>query len=166
MSTNPLTRLPIHGPSLRRAQTEPFEFRLVPEGVLVRNLKYANPAEHEYLVTVEAGVPICCTCPADLHYDGACKHRLAVAIRKPVLDAAVAALLSADGGVAGRPRRDENDDAVEDTEEEADESGAGGAEANVDADVDERPPDCSCPDDPEGFPCWPCVRDGRKKLPE
>ncbi len=69
----------------KRAQYEALEFTIVPEGVLVRNASHANPAEHEYLVTVRDGVPVACECPADDRYDGACKHRVGVAIRTPIL---------------------------------------------------------------------------------
>ncbi|WP_114578519.1 SWIM zinc finger family protein [Saliphagus sp. LR7] len=41
-------------------------------------------------MNVENGVPVACECPADTYRDGACKHRVAVAIREPVLAAATA----------------------------------------------------------------------------
>ncbi|WP_306061847.1 SWIM zinc finger family protein [Natronococcus wangiae] len=37
---------------------------------------------------MEDGLPHSCTCSADEHHQGACKHRVAVAIRTPVLEAA------------------------------------------------------------------------------
>jgi len=39
-------------------------------------------------VTIKDGLPHSCPCPADEHYQGACKHRVAVAIRTPILEAA------------------------------------------------------------------------------
>ncbi|WP_232833891.1 SWIM zinc finger family protein [Saliphagus sp. LR7] len=39
-------------------------------------------------MTIGDGLPDSCTCPADEHHQGACKHRVAVAIRTPVLDSA------------------------------------------------------------------------------
>jgi hypothetical protein len=125
----------------KRAQYEAFEFTLVPEGVLVRNASHANPADHEYRVTIRDGIPIACECPADEHYEGACKHRVSVALRTPVLQAAVDRQLAADGGPAvgtdqdGRPAVTSRG----------------------------RPTECSC-DDLDGFPCWHCVRTGRKDL--
>ena len=52
------------------------------------NCSHDDPSEHRYLVRVVDGVPASGTCPADEHYDDACKHRIAVAIRGPVLAAA------------------------------------------------------------------------------
>ncbi len=31
---------------------------------------------------------------------------------------------------------------------------------------DDRPEDCDCEELSGDFPCWPCVRDGRRELPE
>ncbi|WP_306061834.1 SWIM zinc finger family protein [Natronococcus wangiae] len=39
-------------------------------------------------MTIKDGLPHSCTCPADEHHRGACKHRVAVAIRTSVLEAA------------------------------------------------------------------------------
>ncbi|ELZ01021.1 SWIM zinc finger family protein [Natrialba aegyptia] len=87
-SAHPIERLDPTQRTLRRAQYEAFEFELVAQGVLVRNASHANPEDHEYLVTIEDGLPHSCPCPADEHHQGACKHRVAVAIRTPVLEAA------------------------------------------------------------------------------
>lgn len=48
-----------------------------------------DPEDHEYRVSVVDGVPTVCECPADRYHDEVCKHRVAVAIRRPVLAAAV-----------------------------------------------------------------------------
>ena len=97
------------------------------------NCSHDDPSEHRYLVRVGDGVPASCTCPADEHYDDACKHRVAVAIRGPVLDAAVDATVATDGG-----------------------SRVGdGNSVNLD---DAR--DCDCESLPDSVPCWPCYRDG------
>ncbi|ELY91408.1 SWIM zinc finger family protein [Natrialba taiwanensis] len=87
-SAHPIERLDPPQRTLRRAQYEAFEFELVAQGVLVRNASHATPEDHEYLVTIEDGLPHSCPCPADEHHQGACKHRVAVAIRTPVLEAA------------------------------------------------------------------------------
>ena len=88
---HPLTQLQTNRRTIKRAQYEAFEFSLTTRGVLVRNASHATPADHEYLVAIEDGLPATCECPADEHYESACKHRVAVAIRRPVLDAALAA---------------------------------------------------------------------------
>jgi hypothetical protein len=84
---------------LKRAQYEAFAFSLFEGDVIVRNESHADPANHEYRVTVEDGVPTVCECPADTKYDGACKHRLAVAIRPRILQAIRRLQVAADGGV-------------------------------------------------------------------
>ena len=49
-----------------RANWEGFEFRVPAEGrVRVENVSYgADSDEHVYVVSVEAGIPFDCTCPA------------------------------------------------------------------------------------------------------
>jgi len=90
MSANVLRELEVSPEVAKRAQYEGFEFELEAPGlVLVRNTSWPNPEDHEYRVNVVDGVPEVCECPADMHHDGACKHRVAVAIRLPVLNAAV-----------------------------------------------------------------------------
>jgi len=95
---HPLNQLVYTDRVAKRAQYEAYEFELVSEGVRVRNCSHADPAAHEYVVTVENGVPTSCDCPADEHYEGACKHRVAVAIRRPIVDAAAERQVRADGG--------------------------------------------------------------------
>lgn len=86
----PLNHLEVTKRVVKRAQYEAFTFAVAPHGIRVRNESHADPADHEYLVSVDDGLPTACECPADEHYEGACKHRVAVAIREPVLQAAVA----------------------------------------------------------------------------
>jgi len=124
----------------KRAQYEAFEFTIVPEGVRVRNGSHANPEEHEYLVTVSQDIPQTCTCPANARFDGACKHRVGVAIRKPILDAANRQV-AADGGV---------------------ETSAGLASQQQGQQEEED----NCEECLEEFPCWECVRTGARVLPE
>jgi hypothetical protein len=85
---HPLEALNVTTRVVKRAQYEAFEFTVLGRDIQVRNCSHANPADHEYLVTVCDGLPVACSCPADARFDGACKHRVAVAIRRPVLDAA------------------------------------------------------------------------------
>ncbi|AQL42124.1 hypothetical protein BV210_05080 [Halorientalis sp. IM1011] len=141
---NPLEQLEFTSRVAKRAQYEAFEFELTPAGVSVRNCSHANPADHEYLVTISEGLPTACTCPADARFDGACKHRLAIAIREPLLDAAQAQQMAADGGTATSPSDDE--------------TGVTGTDTTDDA--------CDCSDLRDDFPCWECVRTGRRSLPD
>lgn len=126
---------------LKRAQYEAFEFSLYDGDVLVRNESYLNPADHEYRVTVDDGVPESCECPADTRFDGPCKHRIAVAIRPIILDVATQMQLVADGGspTETTPIDPEDDTAVE---------------------------ECDCQYLSDDFPCWECVKTGRRELPE
>ncbi|WP_266081509.1 SWIM zinc finger family protein [Haladaptatus caseinilyticus] len=142
-SNNVLSHLTFTNRVAKRTQYEALEFSLTTRGVLVRNTSHAKPAEHEYLVTVHDGIPIACECPADDRYDGACKHRVGVAIRTPILQAVTDHSLAADGGI-----QFENE-----TETYAEDSDSN------------QPADCDC-DGLGGFPCWPCVRSGRRDLPE
>lgn len=94
---------------LWRAQAQSFSFSLVADAAIdtppvrlqVRTESYADPAAHEYRVTVRDGRPVMCTCPADERYPEACKHRVAVAIRPAVLHAA-RKLARLDGGWESR----------------------------------------------------------------
>jgi hypothetical protein len=63
----------------KRAQWEAMEFRLgAPNTVHVENVSYGEESgEHAYLVMVEDGEAVKCTCPADRYMDK-CKHRIAV----------------------------------------------------------------------------------------
>lgn len=161
-----LDRLDVSTRALKRAQYEAFDFRLTDGGVTVRNGSHANPDDHVYDVTVTDGVPTACTCPADDHYETACKHRLAVAIREPVLNAAIASVATAtertqrskrgcDDGTGTRRGPIADGGGVTDTSND-----------DTDAPDSERAPDCDCPPDQNGFPCWPCVRDGYRTLPD
>jgi len=140
--TAPLARLDVTKRVVQRAQYEAFEFSVEDRGIRVRNGSHANPDEHEYLVRVEDGLPSDCECPANANYDGACKHRVAVAIRKPVLDAAIHQRVAADGGTA-----------VDD------------GQTNKNTSEDPRPDDCDCDELANDFPCWECVRTGYRDLP-
>ncbi|WP_267643484.1 SWIM zinc finger family protein [Haloarchaeobius amylolyticus] len=138
MSENPLSKLQYLTRVGKRAQYEAFEFELTSTGVRVRNCSHANPGKHEYLVTVNDGVPTACTCPADANYEGACKHRIAVAIRRPVLDSATENQLVADGGARPVEPNSETRSAPD--------------------------PDCDCDTLPDDSPCWPCYRDGKRNF--
>lgn len=89
MCKDTLSALEFDASTAKRAQYEAFDFELAAPGlVTVRNESHANADEHSYRVNVEDSVPIACECPADMYHESACKHRVAVTIRKPVLEAA------------------------------------------------------------------------------
>jgi hypothetical protein len=71
----------------KRAVYEAFTFR--PRGggdVVVGNDSHGDD-DHTYTVHVVGGLPSDCTCPADEYHEGACKHRVAVAMRPALLEA-------------------------------------------------------------------------------
>lgn len=143
VSRNPMTEhlLTTLSPSqrvLKRAQYEAFEFSLYEGDVLVRNGSHADPENHEYRVSVDDGLPVNCTCPANSKYAGPCKHRVAVAIRRPILDAVQTMQIVSDGGIVPQV------DGGSDTEESRCEYG--------------------CEEYPKLFPCWECVWTGRRSL--
>lgn len=141
--------------SLKRAQYGAYEFSIGADArtVDVQNGSYADADDHEYRVTADAeGIPTSCTCPAYEYHSGPCKHMLAVAIREPVTEALRADIETDDG------------------EESRETSGQGAPEPIPDGGtvVESEPePDdeCNCGDLLD-LPCWPCVRDGRRELPE
>lgn len=75
---------------LKRAQYEAFDFAYVDGDIRVRNQSHADPENHEYIVAIDAGRPVACSCPADAKYDHPCKHRVALSIRRPILEFVVA----------------------------------------------------------------------------
>ncbi|MFC7076822.1 SWIM zinc finger family protein [Haloarcula halophila] len=83
---HPLEELQFSTTVAKRAQYEALALSIFGTNILVRNESHATPSDHEYLVTVEDGLPMSCSCPADTSFDGACKHRVAVAIQRPLLD--------------------------------------------------------------------------------
>lgn len=72
----------------KRAQLEGLEFTIIGHReVEVVNASHENPEEHTHTVHVDGDIPSDCTCPAWEYREGACKHIVTVAIRKPVLAA-------------------------------------------------------------------------------
>jgi hypothetical protein len=84
--THPLDRLEVSQRVLKRAEYEALAFFIRPPYVEVRNHSYIDPENHTYRVRIADGIPVNCTCPADIRYRRACKHRVGVAIRPRVLD--------------------------------------------------------------------------------
>ena len=136
--TNAFAQLETTRRVIKRAQYEAFEFELQNTGIRVRNCSHADPTNHEYHVTIEGGIPVACECPAEQKYPSACKHRVAVAIRTPLLEAATSQAVTDGGAVT---LKDESED-----EEEGD--------------------DCDCEHLESDFPCWECYRTGKRDLPE
>lgn len=150
MGADALTKLEFSARVAKRAQYEAFEFEIQETDILVRNCSHEIPADHEYLVTVQQGIPIACECPADEHAETACKHRVAVAIREPVLSAVTERpSVVADGGT--KPTPGQPTDRADSSAVTEDEDGPG---------------DCDCSELDSEFPCWECVRTGRRELPE
>jgi len=89
----------------KRAVYEEFSFHDLGGGsVTVRNESHEAPSEHEHTVHVVGGIPSDCTCKADQYHDGACKHRVAVALRPALVEAAEGdqadPALATDGGLS------------------------------------------------------------------
>ena len=141
MTQSLLERLSPTNRVLKRAQYEAFAFSLYDGDVVVRNESHLNPTDHEYRVTVVDGIPTTCECPADKRFEGPCKHRTALAIRPTILDVATQMQLVADGGVTTETTPT---DSKEDTEIQ----------------------ECDCQYLNDDFPCWECVKTGRRELPE
>ncbi|ADJ16717.1 hypothetical protein [Halalkalicoccus jeotgali] len=93
-------------------------------------------------MNVEEGFPVACECPSDTYHDGACNHRVAVAIREPVLKA------------ASDYESGEEQEVATDGGTTVERSGSNEYCAK------NRPTDCGCLPMFEDLPCWPCYRDG------
>ena len=79
--------------TLKRARWEPLRLAACPGTgrVNVCNLSYGvhEKADHTYTVTVDRGQPTDCTCPAASYQSGPCKHVVAVAADREVLEEAM-----------------------------------------------------------------------------
>lgn len=147
MCTNAIDALEFDASTRKRAQYEAFDFELEAPGLMtVRNESHENADEHSYRVNVEDGIPVACECPSDTYHDGACKHRVAVAIREPVLEAAT------------EYERTEESEVATDGGTTVERSAAN-ASAQEQHD-NERPANCDCLPTFEDLPCWPCYRRG------
>ena len=140
----------------RRVSWEAWEFTVVgPHLVEVTNASYGYlKDEHSYTVGVGVrdglAVPAECECPADVHRDPDCKHKVALATvgNATVLNAAVN---------FENPASASSDS---DSMTAADELRADGGNPNLREGEDGE---CGCALD---FPCWACYRTGRRDLPE
>lgn len=143
MCTNTLSALQFNASTAKRAQYEALDFELETPGlVIVCNESHANANEHSYHVNVENGVPVACECPADMYHEGACKHRVTVAIREPVLEA------------ASEYESDQESDVATDGGTTIEHSTA------CEQQAESRPADWNCLPMFEKLPCWPCYQEG------
>jgi len=149
----------------KRAEWEAFEFAVVgPYQVRVTNASYGKDMhEHAYVVGIEARdgvlIPAECECPADIHGDRNCKHRVGLVIHggSPIMSAAaaydpptdprqapkvetVADKLRSDGGARHGPVPVEPPEFASDTDD-----------------------GCWCEDN--DMPCFDCYRNGNRELP-
>ena len=153
MCKDTLAELEYDVSTIKRSQWEAFEFTLEAPGIVtVRIDGTAATENHTYRVNVENGVPVACECPADTYQDGACKHRVAIAIREPVLEAA---------------RESENEhERPEPSRAVAD----GGEVLEATEDGDDDPNACEngqvgcCGPDGDDLPCFECYRTGEGPL--
>jgi hypothetical protein len=119
-SIDPLAALEYTEKTGKRAVYEEFTFEPRAGGdVVVTNDSHGDDGEeHTYTVHVTSGIPSDCTCPADEYHEGACKHRVAVALRPAlcdVVDVGADQPVATDGGSAEWTERA---DALDDTDGE------------------------------------------------
>lgn len=113
--------------------------------------------DHSYTVGIEVrsgrALPAECECPADLHYEQDYKHKVALAaIGGPTaLNAAVEYETHATTD-------------TKETETVADKLRADSGGLPACSNSDEQT--CDCANLSDGFPCWPCYRNGEQDLPE
>lgn len=139
----------------KRVTWEEWEFTVVgPHQVEVTNASYGYlKDEHFYTVGVEVRggrpLPAECACPADVHYEQDCKHKVALAaIGGPtVLNVA----LDYETPASTHTRKNET---------VADKLQADGGDRDQREGGDEE---CACVSD---FPYWECYRNGERDLPE
>ncbi|MFC6954099.1 SWIM zinc finger family protein [Halorubellus litoreus] len=139
----------------QRVSWESWEFTVVgPYQVKVTNASYGYLKEdHAYVVGVEERegviVPAECECPADVHGDKDCKHKVALAtVAGPtVLNAAVDFERPASNSDALESATTAKDLLTSDTDVLADDH-----------------QDCAECAGLSTMPCWECVRDGKRHL--
>ncbi|MDS0260528.1 SWIM zinc finger domain-containing protein [Haloarcula sp. S1CR25-12] len=149
---HPLAQLDFSKRVAKRAQYEALDISICGTDILVRNESHATPEDHEYTVSIDDGIPVSCTCPADARFEGACKHRVAVAIRRPLLDTLESMKrgdppIAADGGLS--PSQADGGH-TSDTSDVSTDSSADLLELDSE----------ECPECLTDFPCWECYRTG------
>ena len=140
----------------KRAQWEAFSFTLLGDGdVEVTNGSHEDADDHTYTVGVDkrgdVPVPAECECPADVHREPDCKHKLALATigGATVLSAAVS--FEKEPTPLSRPAAEGRTTAADKLQTDG-----GATDANSHSDAcpngDDR---CDGPDG-EGLPCFAC----------
>ena len=153
----------------KRATWEAWEFSIeAPHLVRVTNASYGvKKDDHSYLVGVEDGdgllVPSECECPADKYneeYD--CKHKVALAtVGGPVvLEASVNCPTP-----SGNPERSNASTLSDKLRADGGATTEGVSKKSKSLDGAE-PDECDCAELSDDFPCWPCVRDDYRALPD
>lgn len=150
----------------KRAEWEAFEFAVVgPYQVRVTNASYGKDKhEHAYVVGIEDRdgvlVPAECECPADIHGDRDCKHRLSIVIRGGSLIMSAAAAYEPPTGTGATPK-------VETVADKLRPDG-GALPGPVPVEPPEPTPadDKGCWCEAHDMPCFDCYRDGSRDLPE
>jgi hypothetical protein len=136
MSTKQSAALEADETAKKRAQWEQFSFDVEAPGMVeVTNESHENPAEHRYIVTLDDVTGEAMACTSPHHV-----HRSAFCKHMAAVDT-----VTDDGTLTACPSEDDE----ETTDETDDES---------------EMTECDC-DGLGGFPCWECVRTGRRKLP-
>ena len=152
----------------KRVAYSQWEFTIVgPYEIEVCNASYGYlKDEHTYRVMIdEEGIPVSCTCKGFKHYhrpNGRVgKHMLAIAtIGGPiVLEAAVN--VSTPSGNPERPNASRLSDKLR-ADGGATTEGVSKKSKSLDG---AEPDECDCAELSDDFPCWPCVRDGKRELP-
>jgi hypothetical protein len=153
----------------KRVSWESWEFSVArPHQIEVTNASWGfQKDEHSYVVGIEErdGVPIPaeCECKADLYneeYD--CKHKVALAtvggsvVLQAALDATTSTIVPEETNTTTLSDKLRSDGGT---------ATEGTVEKSTHLDADEQG-ECDCKDLPDDFPCWPCVRDGKRDLPE
>lgn len=87
-SIDPIDILEFSEETAKRATHEALNLTPRSGYVKVENGSHENSDDHTYDVRIRGGVPVGCECPADEYHGGACKHRVAVALAEPVIEAA------------------------------------------------------------------------------
>jgi hypothetical protein len=153
----------------KRVSWESWEFAIeAPHLVRVTNAAYGvEKDDHSYLVGVEDRdgvlVPAECGCPADKYneeYD--CKHKVALAAvgGSVVLEASVNYPTP-----SGNIERSNASRLSEKLRADGGATTEGSGRESPPLDAVERE-DCDCAGLSDNFPCWPCVRDGKRELPK
>lgn len=151
----------------KRVAWETWEFTIEgPYLVRVTNAAYGYlKDDHQYTVGVAERdgqiIPAECECPADLHHDSDCKHKIALAACGGVTVMQAAVDYEPSGDTKARQNVSTAADKLRTDGGTA--TASEGGNHTLDA---SKHAECDCAELAGDFPCWPCVRDGKRELPE